>query len=73
MTQPDKIERGECVFTREDALRLCLWWQDHIYGKRDRDNEANIENWIEELCLAWGFTVEEVRATWWSRRHPPTK
>ncbi len=65
-----EIKSGDSVFTREDALRLCQDWQDHAWGKPHRHTADNIENMIEELCLAFGCTVEEVRATWWStRRH----
>ena len=64
------IKAGEFRFTREDAIRLCRDWQDYEWGVKHRHTADNIENAIEELCLAFGFTVEEVRATWWSRRKP---
>ena len=70
MPNPAEIKTDEFAFKREDALKLCEWWQDYAWGEPHRHTADNIENWIEELCLAWGFSVEEVRATWWSRRKP---
>ncbi len=67
-----KIGTGDFVFTREDALKLCSDWQDLEWGKPHRHTRDNIENAIEELCFAFGYTVEEVRATWWRNRYPPT-
>lgn len=63
-----EIRTGEHVFTRADALRLCRDWQDLEWGKPHRHTRDNIENAIEELCLAFGCAVEEVRATWWRNR-----
>lgn len=60
----DEIRHGEHAFTRADALRLCINWQDLEWGTPHRHTRDNIENAIEDLCLAWGFTVDEVRATW---------
>lgn len=68
-----ELRNGDFVFTREDALQLCKDWQDLEWGKPHRHTRDNIENNIEELCLAFGFTVEEVRATWWRERQKQQK
>lgn len=65
-----EIRTGDFVFERDDAIKLCRDWQDYAYGKPHRHTADNIENMIEELCFAFGFTVEEVRATWARNRKP---
>jgi len=67
-----EIKSGDFVFTREDAIQLARNWQEYANRKDCKSYVGdNVETMIEELCLAWGFTVEEVRATWWSRRKAP--
>jgi hypothetical protein len=65
-----EIRTGDFVFTREDALQLCRDWQDLEWGKPHRHTRDNIESSIEDLCLAFGCTADEIRATWWRNRHP---
>ncbi len=67
----DEIRTGDFVFTRADAIQLSRDWQDLEGGKTHRHTRDNIENMIEELCFAFGCTVEDVRATWWRNRYPP--
>lgn len=74
MSAPDEIKTGEFVFKRDDAITLCRDWQEYIYsGERKNRVGDNVENLIEELCLAFGFTVADVRATWWRRRQCGTQ
>ena len=69
MATDNQISTGDFVFTRRDAIQLSRDWQEytHSYPRKSSVGD-NLENMIEELCLAFGFSVEEVRATWWSRR-----
>ena len=64
----DGISQNGHTFTKAHALNLCRDWQDLEWGEPHRHTRDNIENAIEELCFAFGCTVEEVRETWWSRR-----
>ena len=66
-----EVRNGEFVFTREDALALSRDWQEYVHSGLPRKGRLgdNVETLIEELCLAFGWTVEDVRATWWSRRY----
>ena len=65
----DQLKTGDFEFTRDDALKLSTAWQTYVYTKQSSSWAGdNVENMIEELCLAWGFSVEEVRATWASNK-----
>lgn len=62
---PDSLASAQGEFTRADALKLCELWQSYIWKRSSGSWQADgIESAIEELCLAWGYTVEEIRATW---------
>lgn len=65
MANPAMLQTGEFEFTREDAIKLCASWQHYVWNRQMGSWQGdNVETLIEELCLAWGFTVDEIRATW---------
>lgn len=65
----DQISTGDFVFTRDNAIQLSRDWQEYTNSSVRKSYVGdNVETMIEELCLAFGFSVDEVRATWWSRR-----
>lgn len=61
---PSAIKTDDFEFTRDDAISLCSAWQDYTRNRQTGSWQGdNVETLIEELCLAWGFSKEEVRAT----------